>query len=724
MLRTVKSSIIAAVFGIFLIFASIANAQTDTEFSYQGRLTEGGLAANGNYDMEFVLCPDSTCQITVSNPVTLSSVAVASGIFNVTLDFGDFMTPPLPLSENGGGTTSQQFYLQVKVRPAGSTNPYTTLNPPQRILSAPRAIRSLSSGNADRLAGRFFFEFVGQNDPRLTDARQPLAGSNFYIQNGTTPQTGGNFNISGNGTLGGNLTVNGDITADNITAGGIITGDGSGLTRLNAANLFGSINDVRLSSNIPRLNAANTFTANQTFSGNVQTFNLAVTNDLSVQGDITAGNLTVDNIQGNGAGLSNLNAANISSGTISDARLSSNIPRLNQANTFTGSLTANNFTAIGSFSGSGSGLTNLNAANIATGTLDAARIPNLDAGQITSGTFGDARLSSNIPRLNAANTFSGTQSANVFNASSQFNIGGTRILSAGGTGNLFAGFGAGAVNTGQNNSFFGNLAGSSNTSGINNTFIGSNTGNTNDTGSNNTLIGAGASLGANNLTYASAIGAGATVTASNTVMLGRTQDTVFIPGDSSQVGYAFFNGGVGIDGDLTVDGKISLSIIPGGGMTPLCATLTGLLTNVSICSSSIRYKKDVENFTPGLSLIQRLRPVTFTWKSNNQRDLGFVAEEVNAVEPLMTTYNEKGEVEGVKYDRISAALVNAVNEQQAQIETQNTQVQSQKTEIETLKTQISDQQKTIERQQKQLDTLMKLICTSNSSAVVCKQEEK
>ena len=43
-------------------------------------------------------------------------------------------------------------------------------------------------------------------------------------------------------------------------------------------------------------------------------------------------------------------------------------------------------------SGNGSGLTALNATNITTGTLDAARIPVLDAAKITSGTFAQARI--------------------------------------------------------------------------------------------------------------------------------------------------------------------------------------------------------------------------------------------------------------------------------------------------------------------------------------------
>lgn len=48
------------------------------------------------------------------------------------------------------------------------------------------------------------------NDPRLSDARDPLPGSASYIQNGTTPQ-GASFNISGDGTIGGNLNIGGQI---------------------------------------------------------------------------------------------------------------------------------------------------------------------------------------------------------------------------------------------------------------------------------------------------------------------------------------------------------------------------------------------------------------------------------------------------------------------------------------------------------------------------------
>jgi hypothetical protein len=95
-----------------------------------------------------------------------------------------------------------------------------------------------------------------------------------------------------------------------------------------------------------------------------------------------------------------LPATNIA-GTISDAQLSTNVPLRNGnqtfsgANSFTGAVTATNPANIfaGAFSGNGIGQTNLSTTNLI-------------------GTLPDARLSANVPLLNANQAFSGS---NVFN---------------------------------------------------------------------------------------------------------------------------------------------------------------------------------------------------------------------------------------------------------------------------------------------------------------------
>ncbi|MEP6902871.1 MAG: hypothetical protein ABJA66_14050 [Actinomycetota bacterium] len=67
------------------------------------------------------------------------------------------------------------------------------------------------------------------------------------------------------------------------------------------------------------------------------------------------------------------------------------------------------------------------------------------------------------------------------------------------------------------------------------------------------------------------------------------------------------------------------------------------------------------------------------------RDVGFAAEEVEQVEPLLATYNKDGQIEGVKYGQIATVLVNSVNEQQTQIEQLKEQIKLQKEQIEALK---------------------------------------
>ena len=68
-----------------------------------------------------------------------------------------------------------------------------------------------------------------------------------------------------------------------------------------------------------------------------------------------------------------------------------------------------------------------------------------------------------------------------------------------------------------------------------------------------------------------------------------------------------------------------------------------------------------------MNIINRLRPISFTWKQDGMKDIGFGAEEVEKVAPLFTFNNDKGEVEGVRYDRLGVIFVNAFKEQQQQL---------------------------------------------------------
>jgi hypothetical protein len=129
------------------------------------------------------------------------------------------------------------------------------------------------------------------------------------------------------------------------------------------------------------------------------------------------------------------------------------------------------------------------------------------------------------------------------------------------------------------------------------------------------------------------------------------------------------NGGSGNAGFF--DGPVVLQSMPGGGNTQLCQNSSRA---ISTCSSSLRYKKDVARFAGGLDIINRLRPIAFTWKQGGMRDVGLAAEEVEKVEPLLTFRNDKNEIEGVKYNQLAAVFVNAIKEQQKEIDELKQQV--------------------------------------------------
>jgi hypothetical protein len=88
-------------------------------------------------------------------------------------------------------------------------------------------------------------------------------------------------------------------------------------------------------------------------------------------------------------------------------------------------------------------------------------------------------------------------------------------------------------------------------------------------------------------------------------------------------------------------------------------------------TSSLRYKKDVEDYTRGIEDLKKLRPVSF--KSINEYEgatyAGFIAEEVHeAGLTEYVDYNERNEPDAIHYSNLVTLLTKAVQEQQDQIE--------------------------------------------------------
>jgi len=153
------------------------------------------------------------------------------------------------------------------------------------------------------------------------------------------------------------------------------------------------------------------------------------------------------------------------------------------------------------------------------------------------------------------------------------------------------------------------------------------------------------------------------------------------------------------NGNLRTTGILSIDTFSTSGGSSVCKNF---LFEISLCSSSLRYKTAIEPFTRGYDLIKRLQPISFTWKQGGMRDIGFGAEDVEKVEPLLVTYNPQGQVEGVKYDRITVALVNALREQQTQIEQQQQQIEN------------------LKRRELEFVALKRLVCADHPNSEVCK----
>ncbi|MFQ3610856.1 MAG: hypothetical protein SNJ72_05090 [Fimbriimonadales bacterium] len=209
--RFAKRSLASAV-----VFACLVAGTDAQSFTYQGFLRQGGLPANGSFNMTFQLY-DVPSGGTALGTVTLSSVSVNNGLFTVELNF------PQPVW-NGG-----LRYLEIQV---GST----TLTPRVKLNPTPYAatLRLFDSGttNPDRM--------VITHSPAFTDwglqYRDPDDSFHFLGAGTSRVRIGLGDGRVGIGTTSPSATldVNGTTRTAGFqlptgaVAGHVLTSDGSG----------------------------------------------------------------------------------------------------------------------------------------------------------------------------------------------------------------------------------------------------------------------------------------------------------------------------------------------------------------------------------------------------------------------------------------------------------------------------------------------------------------
>jgi hypothetical protein len=110
-------------------------------------------------------------------------------------------------------------------------------------------------------------------------------------------------------------------------------------------------------------------------------------------------------------------------------------------------------------------------------------------------------------------------------------------------------------------------------------------------------------------------------------------------------------------------------------------TTTGRL---GVLASSERFKTAIAPMGSDTAKLVQLRPVTFHLKTDPKGALqyGLIAEEVAKVYPELVIRDEKGRIDGVRYDELAPMLLNEVQQQRTQMAAK---IDVQATEIRELK---------------------------------------
>jgi hypothetical protein len=138
-------------------------------------------------------------------------------------------------------------------------------------------------------------------------------------------------------------------------------------------------------------------------------------------------------------------------------------------------------------------------------------------------------------------------------------------------------------------------------------------------------------------------------------------------------------GGVGI-ATFQLSGTNSLTIGQGQG----AALADGWATY-----SSRRWKTNIQTLPDALDKVERLRGVSYDLKENGKHEIGVIAEEVGAVVPEIVQWDKNGkDANGVDYSRLTALLIEAVKQQQAQLNAQQAKSKLQEAQITELRSQL------------------------------------
>lgn len=384
--------------------------------------------------------------------------------------------------------------------------------------------------------------------------------------------------------------------------------------------------------------------------------------------------------------------------------------------------------------------------------LSDARPPTPGSGNYIQNTT-NQQANSNF-NISGTGTVGGTLSGNTINATTQYNLGGNRVLSTAGTDNLFVGINLGINNTGVsnsffgaaagtnntsgggnsffgrsagqmnatggNNSFFGQFAGLGNTAGADNTFLGRNAGATNVLGSGNTFVGAdagknntgggnvfaGNAAGFNNISGSDNVfigtGAGNTNTGGgNNILIGKNAN-VLNPNQTNST--AIGTGAIVDCNDCLVLGNNAKVGIGTSEPMERLHVVGNIKATGTITPSDQRYKQNILPLRSALEKVRQLRGVSYDWNRTAYPEMqfaagtqvGFIAQEVEQVLPEAVHKSSSG-MYSMNYTAVIPLLVEAVKEQQEQVAEKSRQLEQLKKENAAIEARLAALEKMMRR---------------------------
>jgi len=148
------------------------------------------------------------------------------------------------------------------------------------------------------------------------------------------------------------------------------------------------------------------------------------------------------------------------------------------------------------------------------------------------------------------------------------------------------------------------------------------------------------------------------------------------PGGFPNDRFEDLSGNVTLDARLIIqDGTASTSnstgalVVTGGLGVGGKITSSQIETNTLVETSSIDLKENINPITDGLDKILKLSGVIYDRKDKSfTGEAGLIAEEVEKVLPNIVVKDNENKIKGLVYTKIIAYLIEAIKEQQAQID--------------------------------------------------------